>query len=1054
MARSEVRAVALLALFSILCPCDGWRQWEYKSETPDDWKDVWGYEQGPRGRRGHSLSMLGSRLIMFGGRDNEIQRQHVPKTYNIIEVEGTLEFQTYEDYPVSSNYNASCKPIKTCIPLTDAESGNTETCSYSWSYGGDTSEMSQEAIKAKEDQCGFVPAGLFYNDVWEYDINCGADVEAGEIPERYADMACEKTGWKVLHPGARNGACVFQAGKEICTLPSERWHHGSAMFDDKTMLIYGGFSQRCEDYCDDMWSFDLRDNSWMEIYPIGSLGDNESPGKRWKFSLLSGVTDPFTNEQSMIFFGGHRLWHGFSLDNSQDNNWDSYDMYPKGGYLNDLWTYTKRTLLPDEDVPMTSEGYGEWSRKLPVEKCQASPGVEWSSRNDITCRTDWPKERAGHAGIYDKGRNGIWIHGGFTAYYPYISTDGAGSGNGIQALKVGGFTPYPTYPFYLDDLWFYDIKNGNWTEYSFTGNEKPDRRTDHIMILASKQGLTDRLIMFGGYYNNHHYDDTWYFDIANTRWQRKKSFVHANWPDSCVDDVDFYNDPLNECIELQYPEPLLRAQVAIEDESGQISVRRGEILPYEEEDQAGYFGTGSPPPHSYYGLHDNATEYMVHVIEQAIANQLADTVLKTIPTGLLDGTPIAPYAASGPRQYARKYNAADMVPAKYAEYADMVANVSGVIWERCTSAKGVPTTGGDGLFGRSSIPVEIPQPRRKRYGWDGCREEDMDDGVKLWTYPDSRSDHTAFFYPEEGLLMFYGGVGYSAPQEASLEMTHETTVLSDFWTYNINNCNNNCSDHGACEYGFCMCDPGYYGLDCSNQTCPGDFCYYDEITSEQICKHCCYAGYEHTDDDVFVPDVKKVFCSKENVGHSNGICDGFGTCQCAPPFIGEDCSIKDCPYNCSFNGYCDVQFPVSRCVCSPGYFGSHCQYRICLNNCSYPNGNCDFDTGECSCSMVYNPFENFREWVRWGGEDCSYLAAYAAGERPRMRWLQVVSCVVVVFALVAGDCFAGIALIAGEDEEGVKEEDEFRTGKEKAPAGMGKAPSAMRRGVTSVSGSS
>ena len=101
MARSKLRAAALLILFLVLCPCDSWRQWEYKSVTTDDWKDVWGYEQGPRGRRGHSMSMLGSRLIMFGGRDNEIQRQHVPKTYNIIEVEGSLEFQTYEDYPVS-----------------------------------------------------------------------------------------------------------------------------------------------------------------------------------------------------------------------------------------------------------------------------------------------------------------------------------------------------------------------------------------------------------------------------------------------------------------------------------------------------------------------------------------------------------------------------------------------------------------------------------------------------------------------------------------------------------------------------------------------------------------------------------------------------------------------------------------------------------------------------------------------------------------------------------------------------------------------------------------
>jgi hypothetical protein len=40
------------------------------------------------------------------------------------------------------------------------------------------------------------------------------------------------------------------------------------------MLVLGGFSHRCGDYCDDVWAFDLRPhskyaNSWMEIYEPG-----------------------------------------------------------------------------------------------------------------------------------------------------------------------------------------------------------------------------------------------------------------------------------------------------------------------------------------------------------------------------------------------------------------------------------------------------------------------------------------------------------------------------------------------------------------------------------------------------------------------------------------------------------------------------------------------------------------------------------------------------------------------------------------------------------------
>ena len=40
---------------------------------------------GPGGRIGHSMVLAGngSRVVMFGGRDNEIVRQHIPKTYEV-----------------------------------------------------------------------------------------------------------------------------------------------------------------------------------------------------------------------------------------------------------------------------------------------------------------------------------------------------------------------------------------------------------------------------------------------------------------------------------------------------------------------------------------------------------------------------------------------------------------------------------------------------------------------------------------------------------------------------------------------------------------------------------------------------------------------------------------------------------------------------------------------------------------------------------------------------------------------------------------------------------
>lgn len=170
--------------------------------------------------------------------------------------------------------------------------------------------------------------------------------------------------------------------------------HGSAMFDDGTLFIYGGFSQRCADYCDDMWYFDIYMKSWKQVYKAGELTtfhydtlfgyrkklypgfvpvENSTkiqdplkwfagPGKRWRHSMAQApaVTMSDTDvaiiqlaakyetavvyvnqQQSVAVFGGHRLWHGFSEENNENNNWGEFTTRPPGGYLDDLWVFTK-----------------------------------------------------------------------------------------------------------------------------------------------------------------------------------------------------------------------------------------------------------------------------------------------------------------------------------------------------------------------------------------------------------------------------------------------------------------------------------------------------------------------------------------------------------------------------------------------------------------------------------------------------------------------------------------------------------------------------------------
>jgi hypothetical protein len=37
------------------------------------------------------------------------------------------------------------------------------------------------------------------------------------------------------------------------------------------MYIYGGYSQECGDYCDDLWAFDIDFKKWKLVYPAGTL---------------------------------------------------------------------------------------------------------------------------------------------------------------------------------------------------------------------------------------------------------------------------------------------------------------------------------------------------------------------------------------------------------------------------------------------------------------------------------------------------------------------------------------------------------------------------------------------------------------------------------------------------------------------------------------------------------------------------------------------------------------------------------------------------------------
>ena len=1175
----------------------GWQEWDYSIDTAtEQWKNIWGWSYGPHGRRGHSMVLSGTKIILFGGRDNEKIRNHAPKSYEIINENGELKFKSYDDGDV----------LPRCSSLSVAAQATTVCCEDNVLLDDDPDEDIKATYTSDittETTCvNMIPTGGYFNDVWTYELNCtrfsdescqyedGLNCPSGEDCVRAGVVDYEKKmGWAVEHPGAIDGECKIVLGRTICTVPTERWLHGAAMFNDTTMLIYGGFSQRCEDYCNDMWSYDIRSKDqldgqaggWMEIYELGELEDpTTTPGRRWKFSVIC-------DGERMFLFGGYKIWHGFSTMNSRGNEWSDFSdpSFPPGGYMDDLWEYrkillTEKTSYNDYDiacgwvseedtigqcmnddmcalnrnccpllVPTTSyglpfvdaekdptQGYGVFTQLLPKSIEYRDPGDTWRARNDKSTITYWPQGRAGHAATYDISsgicRRRMWIHGGFTTYYPYIKTSGAGADTGVvdDPSDLEGFSPYPTYPFYLDDLWYYDFQTGFWVEVKVLSLEKPSPRVDHIMEISGHV-----IFLFGGYAHNNNMDDTWLFNVSSSRWLEKWVYPHPIYPDSCVDDwTEYIMNPVHECMLLRDQLELQRVQTWRKPNQPGAHVMAAKqqdyYVPDKKHSGTWYYGiiennapriertanaesslywtkerrpdrrkeervkpyVSTPDQRTKSGDRDLLPKASVVPDYYGTASTLEEDELHLAGVPQVEWIPVVPYAATGPYQFVRRVNESE------EEYKAIGwGNWSnGTVYMRCTSNFGEPTRvqeeAGllDGLYGRSSERIRIPIPRRQSPGWDGCRDRYNDDegfvNELAFIRPQQRSDHRSIYIdllplytPEapiasqaeramekgdvsirtgvsvkagkKGEIYIFGGVGYSEVKQETYSETYESIVREDFWRLGVHECLNNCSSHGVCDYGFCTCFDGYYGTDCSNISCPGDYCWYDNVTHVQHCQHCCHSGHHHVDGEDWTDGINKhkVQCTIDTPGESNGVCDGYGHCQCAPPFLGEDCSMKDCVDNCNYNGYCSVEYPISRCVCNPGYYGPECQYRICLNNCSYPRGICDPETGQCTCYPQKNPYynqENFTffqctdqykkkigQWItvgafkshwygdpdhpKYGGEllkgvdgfvsdfeytnglDCSYIMAYAAGStvKPSM-WLAVA---VVAWGFVA-----------------------------------------------------
>ena len=119
--------------------------------------------------------------------------------------------------------------------------------------------------------------------------------------------------------------------------------------------------------------------------------------------------------------------------------------------------------------------------------------------------------------------------------------------------------------------------------------------------------------------------------------------MHASYPETCTDDlVAIQEDP--SCIELDFPPDLKRSNEST------LALKYQEILPFSE--QKGYTPDDDYP--FYFGIVDSTKEFVHELRQKYLEQEVYDENEIWLQSTVADGTPIAPKAATAPRQYARQ----------------------------------------------------------------------------------------------------------------------------------------------------------------------------------------------------------------------------------------------------------------------------------------------------------------------------------------------------------------------------------------------------------------
>jgi tenascin len=131
-------------------------------------------------------------------------------------------------------------------------------------------------------------------------------------------------------------------------------------------------------------------------------------------------------------------------------------------------------------------------------------------------------------------------------------------------------------------------------------------------------------------------------------------------------------------------------------------------------------------------------------------------------------------------------------------------------------------------------------------------------------------------------------------------------------------CPNDCSGHGHCHDGKCVCFPDFDGASCAIPIrCPNK-CNLQGYCQDGVCQ--CYPGTstEQSLRFLFFKQKKEILSQAHKFTFT------------VAGFLGKDCSQKECPNSCTGHGACTL----GRCVCDSGWEGEDCSIVKCKNDCN------------------------------------------------------------------------------------------------------------------------